>query len=116
MSVTEIAGPTATASLALDLACRPATWWHELEVVPSGRWYTRLLETAEAEAWLITWAPGSSLDLHDHGDVAGSLAVVSGALVERFRDRRRDEPVATRTLHEGSVVSFGPDHAHEVIN
>ena len=66
--------------------------------------------------WLITWAPGTKLELHDHGDAAGSLAVVSGTLTEQFRHRRRAEPLATRHLATGSLVSFDADHVHEVAN
>src|SRR4051794_27854599 len=35
------------------------------------RGYALLLRTDAYEAWLIAWAPGGSLDLHDHGGSTG---------------------------------------------
>ena len=46
------------------------------------RAYLRLLTTDAYEAWLIAWAPGGSLDLHDHGGSAGAVAVVDGELLD----------------------------------
>ena len=56
------------------------------------RGYARLLHTDAYEAWLIAWAPGGSLDLHDHGGSAGEVVVVEGELLERYTDRRFRRP------------------------
>ena len=49
---------------------------------PVARWYARLAITDDHEAWLLSWLPGQSTDLHDHGGSAGAFAVVSGTLTE----------------------------------
>jgi hypothetical protein len=129
--------PVATARLSARLAAAwaaaPERWQHLVRHVPGERWYLPLddlvAESAgpAASAWLITWAPGTGLDLHDHGGSAGSLAVVSGLLSERYGIRapgEPDEPAAgrlqgrlrRRRLRQGSVTTFGPDHVHAVRN
>ena len=86
-------------------------------VVPltEGRSYERLLELPDVEAWLIRWAPGAGLDLHDHGGSSATVAVLQGALVERHRDGGGGR-LHTRVLHSGDAVSFGAEHAHAVAN
>jgi hypothetical protein len=123
-----------SARLAAAWAAAPERWQHLVCHVPGERWYLPLDDlVAEggagpaASAWLITWAPGTGLDLHDHGGSAGSLAVVSGVLSERYgrlAPGEPDEPGAgrlqgrlrRRRLRRGSVTTFGPDHVHAVRN
>jgi predicted metal-dependent enzyme (double-stranded beta helix superfamily) len=94
--------------------------------MPGRRWYQPLdLEGLDDDepvsAWLITWAPGTGLDLHDHGGSAGSLAVVGGELTE-WHATTADvagpgKPrLQRRRLTDGSVTTFGPDHVHAVRN
>jgi len=111
-----LSGADLTAEVAMRWACTPARWSTTVRHVEGERWYLPLFEDEHVCGWLITWAPGTSLDLHDHGGAVGSLAVVGGTLTERFRDRRRVEPFATRELTAGSMVTFGADHVHEVTN
>lgn len=105
-----------TAEVAMRWACAPRRWRDAVQHVPGERWYLRLFEDERVCGWLITWAPGTTLELHDHGGAVGSLAVVEGVLQERFRDRRRVEPFARRELTAGSMVTFTADHVHEVTN
>ena len=86
-------------------------------VVPlaEGRSYERLLELPDVEAWLIRWAPGAALDLHDHGGSSATFAVLQGSLVEHHRLGGGGR-LRTRVLATGDAVSFGPDHAHAVAN
>jgi quercetin dioxygenase-like cupin family protein len=105
-----------TAEVAMRWACTPRLWQGAVQHVPGERWYLPLFETEHICGWLITWAPGTALDLHDHGGAEGSVVVVAGTLVERFRDRRRVEPFATRQLTSGSMVTFTENHVHEVRN
>jgi hypothetical protein len=127
-----------SARLAAAWAAAPERWQHLVRHVPGERWYLPLDDlvaegyavtgsAGAASAWLITWAPGTGLDLHDHGGSAGSLAVVSGVLSERYgrlAPGGSDEPGAghlqgrlrRRRLRRGSVTTFGPDHVHAVRN
>ena len=64
---------------------------------------------------MITWAPGSAIDLHDHGRSAATVVVVDGELTEHFRTL--DDPTTeTRHLPVGASVSFEPDHVHALVN
>ena len=38
--------------------------------------------TDDYEAWLLTWLPGQSTGLHDHGGSAGAFTVLSGVVEE----------------------------------
>jgi hypothetical protein len=109
-----------TAELAAALACSPDRWAPLVAHVPGERWYGRLFDDPEACAWLITWAPGSGLPLHDHGDASASLVVVGGALSERYTSRddigRPGARLRSRHLGLGARASFGADHVHEMRN
>ena len=52
-------------------------------------------------AWLIHWPPGSSIDVHDHGDSIGALAVVAGALDE---DVVVGATTVTKTIRAGESL------------
>jgi hypothetical protein len=121
------AGPgELTARQAAAWAAAPARWRHLVRHVPGERWYLPLGATPGASAWLITWAPGTGLALHDHGGVSGTMAVVGGQLTERYGTtadldgarRRPGElvPLPSRRLGRGSLTTFAPDHVHEVRN
>jgi predicted metal-dependent enzyme (double-stranded beta helix superfamily) len=98
-----------------ELLDHPASWWHHVQALSSGRSYVKLLDLPEADAWLICWAPGAVLDLHDHGASSASFGVVEGRLTEIHR-HRDGGPLHLRALDEGESVSFGPDHLHSVEN
>jgi hypothetical protein len=108
-------GPDAPAAVALRLAHQPARWAHLVEHVAGERRFSRIAH-GRLEAWVISWAPGTELPLHDHGGSAGALALVEGQLVERHGDRRLPGRLRTRILDAASVVGFGEDHVHEVAN
>jgi predicted metal-dependent enzyme (double-stranded beta helix superfamily) len=100
------------------LAASPKRWGPLVRHLDGSRWWVPLLDDAQRSAWLITWPPDTGLDLHDHGEAAGALAVVAGTLDERYR-RLVDPagaPLAHRRLDVGSISAFGPDHVHEVWN
>ena len=56
-----------------------------------GREWALISATERYEAFAIWWSPGVSIDLHDHGDCVGAVAVVAGELFETavVRARRR---------------------------
>src|SRR4051812_811134 len=88
------------ASVAPRLANTPELWCDLVEHEPGVRRYARL-PVGVAEAWVISWAPGTGLALHDHGDAAGAVTVVSGALRERYGIRQVPGRLRTRVLEPG---------------
>lgn len=110
-----LVGVGPSAQLARRLVDRPELWLPHLHEIEEGRSYQRILDTREANAWIILWASGATIDLHDHGSSAATLAVVRGVLDETYRVRTEAE-VHHRRLRSGSLVSFDRDHIHGVTN
>jgi hypothetical protein len=86
-----------------------------LDLLPPGpgRRWTKVLDTAACEAWIIAWPPGAGLPMHHHRGAAGAIHVVRGRLHERHLVA--GEPVS-RVLDPRHPVTMGPDHVHEVTN
>ncbi len=82
----------------------------------AGRRYARLADTARYDAWLISWSPGSCLELHDHSGSVGAVAIVAGRLVEISTDLRWRQPVRTRVAFAGGVFGITKTCVHEVTN
>ncbi|MFB4307164.1 cysteine dioxygenase family protein [Actinomadura sp. GTD37] len=99
----------ALAAAAADLAERCDEWLPRVRLSPEGRWYERLHRDGDREIWLISWLPGQSTGLHDHGGSRGAFAVALGALEEA-------DLSAVRTVTAGSPRAFGADYVHEVRN
>jgi hypothetical protein len=81
-------------------------------VPTDGRWFTRLHGDDELDVWLISWVPGHSTELHDHGGSLGALTLLNGALDE-FRwdgDRLRE-----RRLVAGDQAAFPLGWVHDVV-
>lgn len=112
-------------------ASDPDSWPGSPVFNPVERWYARLAETPDYEAWLLTWLPGQETDWHDHGGSAGAFTVVSGALVERAvitTPQKRSAsfhvsagaPGGGRVHHTdlpaGAGRRFGAHHVHSVAN
>jgi mannose-6-phosphate isomerase-like protein (cupin superfamily) len=104
------------AHLALRYASDPAAWPTPPRFDPRHRWYTRLHADAEHEAWLLTWLPGQSTDLHDHGGATGAFLVVAGTVTEDVAGPRRAPRLVAREYQAGQVRSFGRRHIHRVHN
>jgi predicted metal-dependent enzyme (double-stranded beta helix superfamily) len=106
--------------LAVDLARRTELWQPHVRF-SEPRHYHRLAAEEGWEAWLLTWLPGQSTGLHDHGGSAGAFAVLSGAVEETVVLPRRAEAgepqrfdPLTRRYSAGSVRAFGSRHLHDV--
>lgn len=105
--------PDELRALVDDLAGRPLRWSGRVRHDPEARVYERLWRDDEVEVWLICWA-GEDHDtgMHDHGDSAGALAVVSGELVEERL--LADGRTLRRHLRPGARLAFPHDHVHRV--
>ena len=108
------------AEIVQELADSPEIWWPRVRRDAGERWYAPLLQDDLFEAWLLGWPTGEGIELHDHGSSSGALIVVEGTLLETYvgasRWVRPEGRLRHRHLPEGAVVSFGPDHIHDVVN
>ncbi|MDQ1394576.1 MAG: hypothetical protein QOF30_3553 [Acidimicrobiaceae bacterium] len=80
------------------------------------RRYAKLLATAEYDVWLIAWAAGGALELHDHGGSTGVARVVEGELIEMYTDLAARHPLRSATLGTGDSVAVASTRVHEVWN
>lgn len=102
-------GPAALLDKARALADHPEEWLHRVRLSPDGRWYERIHQDADHEVWVISWLPGQSTGLHDHGEASGAFAVALGTLSEH-------RPGTARPVAAGQSHGFGPGYVHDVRN
>jgi hypothetical protein len=76
------------------------------------RWFTRIHGDEELDVWLISWVPGHSTELHDHGGSLGALTVISGSLNEYRWDGRA---LRRRRLDAGDQAGFPLGWVHDVV-
>jgi Cysteine dioxygenase type I len=87
-------------------------------LVPTGgvpaddRWFARLYGDDEVDIWLISWVPGHSTELHDHGGSLGALTLLSGSLDEFRWDGER---LRLRRLEAGDQAGFPLGWVHDVV-
>ncbi|WP_239334983.1 cysteine dioxygenase family protein [Frankia sp. CiP3] len=111
--------PTDAALIVRRLTTHRDGWAPLVRFDPKQRWYTLLETAADHQAWLLTWLPGQSTDLHDHGGSAGAFTVVAGVLTEWAAGFGRcgpSRPETAETHAGGRVRSFGPAHVHRIGN
>ncbi|TXI37355.1 MAG: cupin domain-containing protein [Mycobacterium sp.] len=75
------------------------------------RWYARLHADDDLDVWLISWVPGHTTELHDHGGSLGALTVLSGSLNEFRWDGQR---LRRRRLEAGDQAAFPLGWVHDV--
>ena len=96
-----------------SLAAAPWVWRPHVSHDPTERTRIRLLGTSAYEVWLLGWAPGQSVGLHDHGDANGAFVVVEGELLETTL-------VGGHAIHEavavGGVGRIPAGSVHDVAN
>lgn len=95
--------------LARTIAADRDRWAPLVQYDATTRWYARLETGPGYEVWLLSWLPGQSSGLHDHGDSSGVLTVLQGELSERTRSGHR-------SLAPGAQRAFAPGYVHEVVN
>lgn len=101
-----------------DAAARWARQLHGVDVegldwaTRAGRAYVQL--DVHPDVWLIRWSPGAEAPMHDHGGVAGALAVVAGRLEERIV--RPEGCILDRSISPGQVVGLQAEVIHAVRN
>ncbi|HEY7595180.1 MAG TPA: cysteine dioxygenase family protein [Actinophytocola sp.] len=86
-------------------------WGHLLRYDPDQRYTVLVQRTPDQEVWLMSWLPGQSTDLHDHGHASGAFTIVSGELTEYVVNRG-----VTHRVGVGQSRVFGPGYEHEVRN
>ncbi|MGP9020480.1 cysteine dioxygenase [Streptomyces sp. BR1] len=95
--------------LARSIAADRTQWAPLVQYDATSRWYHRLRTGPGYEVWLLSWVPGQSSGLHDHGQSSGVLTVLEGELSERTER-------GTRALSPGAQRVFAPGYAHDVVN
>jgi len=98
-----------------QLAGNPADWVARVRLDSEGRWYEQIHMSGSFEVWLMSWLPGQSTGLHDHGSANGAFSVVWGALEERVVSRSGTGAVE-RSVTQGVVRAFGAHYIHDVRN
>lgn len=79
---------------------------------PSRRWWTRLHADAAVDVWLLTWLPGHTTELHDHGRSSAAFVVARGELEEVRADF---SGTTTSTVHAaGTAAWMAPGVVHDV--
>src|SRR5439155_24350013 len=79
--LTTARSPAQLVSIARDLAVDRDRWLTRVVHRPDARWFERVVLADDHDVWLIGWDSFQGVDFHDHGDAAGVLYVVDGALV-----------------------------------
>jgi hypothetical protein len=101
--------------IAAQLVSEPWRWWPYVRYQAANRFYTRVSTGESHEAWLLTWLPGQSTGLHDHGGSSGAFVVVKGVLTETTVSPEGSHEVV-RDLTHPRVRTFGDAHVHDVGN
>jgi predicted metal-dependent enzyme (double-stranded beta helix superfamily) len=101
--------------IAAQLVAEPWLWWPRVRYQASQRFYTRVCADETYEAWLLTWLPGQSTGLHDHGGSSGAFVVAKGVLTETTVSPDGGHEMV-RTLSHPRVRTFGESHVHDVAN
>jgi quercetin dioxygenase-like cupin family protein len=107
MSAAELAG------LVRTVAADEQLWLPRLVLPAAGdRYWTKLVGDPAVDVWLLSWAPGHSTDLHDHGLSAAAFGVVRGRLSELRQGA--DGRLHAFRRNAGSVTTIAAGIVHEV--
>lgn len=111
---TRALGLAELSELARFYADNPDLWQRALRIPAPGedRFWTLLDSDGQVDVWLLSWLPGQSTDLHDHGASAAAFAVASGTLAEVRLDPAHRPVIHERTA--GGVTWVAPGVVHDV--
>lgn len=101
------------ARLVAHVALAERSWRPLVRYDPQSRVYVRLVWRPEYEVWLLCWAPGQAVALHDHGGASGAFAVTEGMLREAYVSGAALRRVACEA---GAVRKIPPQRIHTVWN
>jgi predicted metal-dependent enzyme (double-stranded beta helix superfamily) len=101
------------AGLARTIAADRDRWGSLVEYDATTRWYARLETGPGYEVWLLSWLPGQTSGLHDHGGSSGVLTLLAGELSERALGANGE---TRRALRAEDQRVFAPGYVHEVVN
>jgi len=104
---------TMLADIVAGLAAAEPLWRPHVTHDAEDRTRLRLLATPAYEVWLLGWAPGQSVGLHDHGDANGAFVVVDGRLVE---STLTSAGIVTESLGAGGIGKIPLGSVHDVAN
>jgi hypothetical protein len=103
-------------STLLEDRCELIAIARRLEIPAEGRAWVRVIDTADADAWLIAWNPSAHVGAHDHGGSRGAVHVLRGTLVESYREHPDQPATHVRRLATGATVGIPHDRVHDVAN
>jgi mannose-6-phosphate isomerase-like protein (cupin superfamily) len=78
------------------------------------RYWARLPSPDDVDLWLLTWLPDQATELHDHGDSAAAVVVLSGRLTEVRA--RPDGHLSSSVLVRGGAYGLPVGTIHDVVN
>jgi predicted metal-dependent enzyme (double-stranded beta helix superfamily) len=94
------------------IAGTPSLWRPQVRRPDNERWWARLRGDSQLDVWLLTWLPGQSTDLHDHGSSAAAFTVVTGRLAEVRAVESGARSTVTRSA--GTTARIDPGVIHDV--
>jgi predicted metal-dependent enzyme (double-stranded beta helix superfamily) len=106
-------------SIARSYADNPDEWPLAPRFDLAQRWQHRLAESSHAQVWLVTWLPGQTTEIHDHGGSAGALVIVSGTLTEHVPHHSGPGGATLlrpTVLPAGAGRRLDPQHVHQLGN
>ena len=89
-------------------------WEPPVGATVTERGFECVLRTDAYEVWVLSWPPGTAIELHDHGASEGAFRVVAGELEEH--EVAADGTTTTRRHAAGSGSVFGVGVLHAVAN
>lgn len=105
--------PAELIALVDDWAAHPERWRPVLHLPAEGedRWWLKLHGDDQVDIWLLSWRPGHSTELHDHGPSEAAFTVVEGELTElRGTPGRRKITALHHTAPATTRVPVGVVH------
>jgi mannose-6-phosphate isomerase-like protein (cupin superfamily) len=106
-------GTAALLDIAAGLARAESLWRPHAEADAERRRSVRVLATDTYEVWVLSWAPGQGVSLHDHGPSAGAFVVLEGELTEVVVT---DGAMTSVARPSGSSTALPVGIVHDVLN